>query len=169
MFIFYRLQHKDVFALIKKYDLYNDIHRMIIPLFQLDKVKTISMLKEKNKISTDIVVQQLEPRQDFLFAVNFWRRLIYPIELIYRSLTMPLIFTVFRCIRCRTIQPLPFEIDQPLCKIRFQKIVSLPQTLQPLSHARSVRHLQARIFLRRNGLFAGTNGQHIGSAVHYHP
>lgn len=65
-----RLQHKDVFALIRKYDLYNDIHRMIIPLFQLDKAKTIAMLKEKNKISTDIVVQQLEPRQDFLFAVG---------------------------------------------------------------------------------------------------
>lgn len=45
---------------------------MIIPLFQLDKVKTIAMLKEKNKISSDIVVQQLEPRQDFLFAVRFY-------------------------------------------------------------------------------------------------
>ncbi|XP_037029036.1 vacuolar protein sorting-associated protein 41 homolog [Bradysia coprophila] len=66
--MYLKLQHKDVFVLIKKYDLYNDIHRMIIPLFQLDKVKTIAMLKEKNKISSDIVVQQLEPRQDFLFA-----------------------------------------------------------------------------------------------------
>lgn len=43
---------------------------MIIPLFQLDEAKTIAMLKEKNKISLDIVVQQLEPRQDFLFAVT---------------------------------------------------------------------------------------------------
>lgn len=45
---------------------------MIIPLFQLDKAKTISMLKEKNKISSDIVVQQLEPKQEFLFAVRLF-------------------------------------------------------------------------------------------------
>lgn len=81
----FRLQHKDVFGLIKKYDLYNDIHRMIIPLFQLDKVKTISMLKEKNKISTDIVVQQLEPRQDFLFAVTTKKNIF----LMKRSLKRP--------------------------------------------------------------------------------
>lgn len=81
MNIFPRLQHKDVFDLIKKYDLYNDIHRMIIPLFQLDKMKTISMLKEKDKISSDIVVQQLEPRQDYLFAVRLFSKQISWIKL----------------------------------------------------------------------------------------
>lgn len=93
---FSRLQHKDVFGLIKKYDLYNDIHRMIIPLFQLDKVKTISMLKEKNKISTDIVVQQLEPRQDFLFAVRYYFQSQSQATIEIQNAFL----TVFGCIRC---------------------------------------------------------------------
>lgn len=42
---------------------------MIIPLLQLDSDKAIAMLIEKNKINSDIVVQQLEQRQDFLYLV----------------------------------------------------------------------------------------------------
>lgn len=67
---FSRLQHKDVFDLIKKHDLYNVIHRVIVPLIQLDSERAISMLLEKNKIPADVVVQQLEPYEDYLYLVR---------------------------------------------------------------------------------------------------
>uniref|UniRef100_A0A1L8DVT6 Vacuolar protein sorting-associated protein 41 homolog n=1 Tax=Nyssomyia neivai TaxID=330878 RepID=A0A1L8DVT6_9DIPT len=65
--MYLKLQHKDVFGLIKKHDLYPVIHRMIVPLMQLDGDKAISMLLEKNKIAADVVVAQLETREDFLY------------------------------------------------------------------------------------------------------
>uniref|UniRef100_A0A1B0CTY4 Putative vacuolar assembly/sorting protein vps41 n=1 Tax=Lutzomyia longipalpis TaxID=7200 RepID=A0A1B0CTY4_LUTLO len=66
--MYLKLQHKDVFALIKKHDLYAVIHRMIVPLMQLDTEKAIAMLLEKNKIASDVVVAQLEAREDFLYV-----------------------------------------------------------------------------------------------------
>lgn len=65
-----RLKHKDVFDLIKKHDLYNVIHRVIVPLIELDSDRAIAMLLEKQKIPPDIVVQQLDQRQDFLYLVS---------------------------------------------------------------------------------------------------
>lgn len=64
------MQHKDVFDLIKKHNLYNVIHHMIIPLLKLDSTKAIAMLTEKDKINSDIVVQQLEQQQYFLYLVS---------------------------------------------------------------------------------------------------
>ncbi|XP_055681248.1 vacuolar protein sorting-associated protein 41 homolog [Lutzomyia longipalpis] len=66
--MYLKLQHKDVFALIKKHDLYAVIHRMIVPLMQLDTEKAIAMLLEKNKIASDVVVAQLEAREDYLYV-----------------------------------------------------------------------------------------------------
>lgn len=43
---------------------------MIVPLIELDSKKAFEMLLEKNKIPPEIVVQQLEQRQDFLYLVN---------------------------------------------------------------------------------------------------
>lgn len=63
------MQSKDVFDLIKKHNLYGVIHRMIDGLIALDRKKAIDMLVEKNKISPDIVVQQLEHHQEYLFWV----------------------------------------------------------------------------------------------------
>ncbi|CAD7086533.1 unnamed protein product [Hermetia illucens] len=65
--MYLKLQNKDVFDLIKKHNLYNVIHQMIIPLIQLDEDRAIQMLLEKNKIPPEIVVQQLEQRQDYMY------------------------------------------------------------------------------------------------------
>lgn len=74
MLLFYsnRLQHKDVFELIKKHDLYAVIHGVIVQLIELDSDKAIAMLLEKNSISPDVVVQQLEQRQEFLYLVSYF-------------------------------------------------------------------------------------------------
>lgn len=70
LLLFFRLQHKDVFDLIKKHDLYNVIHRVIVPLFQLDSERAISMLLEKNKIPPNVAVQQLDQHEEYLFLVR---------------------------------------------------------------------------------------------------
>lgn len=66
----FRLQHKDVFDLIKTHNLYDSIHGVIVQLIELDNEKAIAMLLEKNKIAPDAVVQQLEQRQEFLYLVG---------------------------------------------------------------------------------------------------
>lgn len=65
--MYLKLQHKDVFQLIKKHNLYAAIQKMIVELIKLDSDKAISMLLEKNKISSDIVVAELEDNEKFLF------------------------------------------------------------------------------------------------------
>lgn len=65
--VYLKLQHKDVFQLIKKHNLYNIIQSMIVELINLDSEKAISLLLERNKISSDIVVQQLKDHERFLF------------------------------------------------------------------------------------------------------
>lgn len=47
---------------------------MIIPLLKLDSKKAIAMLTAKNKINSDIVVQQLEQQQYFLYLVYKLKR-----------------------------------------------------------------------------------------------
>lgn len=44
---------------------------MIVALIQLDPDKAIVMLLEKNKIPPDVVVQQLEQRQEYLYLVCY--------------------------------------------------------------------------------------------------
>lgn len=69
-----RLQHKDVFDLIKKHNLYDVIKRTIVPLIQLDSDRAINMLLEKNKISPDVVVAQLtqkEGNEEYLYLVSW--------------------------------------------------------------------------------------------------
>lgn len=68
--MYLKLQHKDVFTLIKKHDLYNAIHNMIVDLIKLDSEKAISMLLEKKKIAPEIVVEQLEKHQEYLYMVS---------------------------------------------------------------------------------------------------
>lgn len=65
--MYLKLQHKDVFQLIKKHNLYATIRTMIVELIKLDNEKAISMLLEKNKISPDTVVAELEDHEKFLF------------------------------------------------------------------------------------------------------
>lgn len=65
--MYLKLQHKDVFQLIKKHNLYGTIRPMIVELIKLDNDKAISMLLERNQISPDIVVAELENYENFLF------------------------------------------------------------------------------------------------------
>lgn len=65
--MYLRLQNKDVFQLIRRKNLYGVIHKLIIPLIELDKDQAISMLIQKQKIIPEIVVQQLEQKQEYLY------------------------------------------------------------------------------------------------------
>lgn len=65
--MYLKLQHPDVFQLIKKHNLYATIRTMIIELIKLDNEKAISMLLERNKIQPEIVVAELENHETFLF------------------------------------------------------------------------------------------------------
>uniref|UniRef100_A0A0A1WFZ4 Vacuolar protein sorting-associated protein 41 homolog n=1 Tax=Zeugodacus cucurbitae TaxID=28588 RepID=A0A0A1WFZ4_ZEUCU len=65
--MYLKLQNADVFEMIRRYDLYDSIHKMIIPLIQLNRERAFKVLFEKNKISPEIVVQQLEQNQEYLY------------------------------------------------------------------------------------------------------
>lgn len=65
--MYLKLQHEDVFKLIKKHNLYNAIRTMIVELIKLDNDKAISMLLERNKIPPEDVVAELENHETFLF------------------------------------------------------------------------------------------------------
>lgn len=65
--MYLKLQHKDVFELIKKHNLYSDIRTMITKLIKLDKDKAIAMLVAKNSISPDIVVKELKNNSEYLY------------------------------------------------------------------------------------------------------
>lgn len=56
--------------MIRRRDLYGVIHKLIIPLIELDEKKAISMLIQKQKIPPEIVVQQLEQKQEYLYNVD---------------------------------------------------------------------------------------------------
>lgn len=61
------LQHKDVFTLIQKYNMYSVIHDKILELMTLDCDKAISILLDKTKVPVEIVEKQLEKHDEFLY------------------------------------------------------------------------------------------------------
>ncbi|XP_039228148.1 vacuolar protein sorting-associated protein 41 homolog isoform X2 [Drosophila yakuba] len=65
--MYLKLQNKDVFQLIRRYELYDVISKLIIPLIQLDRKCSFEILLDKNKIKTEIVVNQLEHNQEYLY------------------------------------------------------------------------------------------------------
>lgn len=65
-----RIQHKDVFELIKKHNLYDEIYQKIVPLIQLDSEQAISMLLERNKIPSEVVIEQLQNHEEYLYMVG---------------------------------------------------------------------------------------------------
>lgn len=62
-----KLQHKDVFTLITKHNLYNIIHDKILDLMTLDCDKAISVLLDKTKVPIEVVEMQLKNHDLFLF------------------------------------------------------------------------------------------------------
>ncbi|XP_037957571.1 vacuolar protein sorting-associated protein 41 homolog [Teleopsis dalmanni] len=65
--MYLKLMNKDVFILISKYDLYSTIHKRIIPLIELDEECAFKLLVDKEKIPPEVVVEQLEQNQEYLF------------------------------------------------------------------------------------------------------
>ncbi|KMY91482.1 vacuolar protein sorting-associated protein 41 homolog isoform X6 [Drosophila simulans] len=65
--MYLKLQNKDVFQLIRRYELYDVISKLIIPLIQLDRDCAFEILLDKKKIKTEIVVHQLEHKQEYLY------------------------------------------------------------------------------------------------------
>lgn len=62
--------------MIKKHSLYDVISRSIVPLIQLDSEQAIAMLLERNKIQSDVVVEQLKNHEEYLYLVSFIHRFV---------------------------------------------------------------------------------------------
>ncbi|XP_026843794.1 vacuolar protein sorting-associated protein 41 homolog isoform X1 [Drosophila persimilis] len=65
--MYLKLQNKDVFELIRRYELYDVISKLIIPLIHLDRDRAFKILLDKKKIKPEVVVQQLEQNQEYLY------------------------------------------------------------------------------------------------------
>ncbi|XP_043069865.1 vacuolar protein sorting-associated protein 41 homolog isoform X5 [Drosophila bipectinata] len=63
----HRLKNKDVFELIRCYELYNVLSKFIVPLIELDREQAFKILLDKNKIQPEVVVHQLEGKQEYLY------------------------------------------------------------------------------------------------------
>lgn len=64
------MQNKDVFELIRRFELYDVISKLIIPLIQLDRERAFKILLDKSKVKPEVVVHQLEQNQEYLYWVN---------------------------------------------------------------------------------------------------
>ncbi|XP_045448493.1 vacuolar protein sorting-associated protein 41 homolog [Melitaea cinxia] len=63
-----KLQHKDVFTLITKHNMYSVIYDKILDLMTLDCDKAISiLLQDKTKVPYEVVEKQLENNDEYLF------------------------------------------------------------------------------------------------------
>ncbi|KAH8262946.1 hypothetical protein KR044_002288, partial [Drosophila immigrans] len=65
--MYLKLQNKDVFELIRRFELYDVISKLIIPLIQLDRERAFKILLDKSKIKPEVVVHQLEQNQEYLY------------------------------------------------------------------------------------------------------
>ncbi|XP_060533869.1 vacuolar protein sorting-associated protein 41 homolog [Cylas formicarius] len=65
--LYLKLKHKDVFTLIQSHNLYSVIQDMLADLMDLDYKKTVSLLLEKNTISSDKIVEKLKGNKLHLY------------------------------------------------------------------------------------------------------
>lgn len=65
--MYLKLKHKDVFQLIHKHDLYDNVHREIENLMDLDAQQAIAMFLDKGRIPPDLIVERLEGNLDYLY------------------------------------------------------------------------------------------------------
>lgn len=56
--------------MIRRYELYNVISKLIIPLISLDRERAFNILLDRNKIKPEVVVHQLEKNQEYLYLVS---------------------------------------------------------------------------------------------------
>lgn len=72
------LQHKDVFTLITKHNMYNVIHDKILELMTLDSDKATAVLLDKTKVPVEVVEKQLANHDLLLFKYLDAYSKIYP-------------------------------------------------------------------------------------------
>ncbi|KAF7274362.1 vacuolar protein sorting-associated protein light isoform X2 [Rhynchophorus ferrugineus] len=65
--MYLKLKHKDVFKLIQEHKLYSVIQDMLIELMDLDYIKTITLLLEKNTIPPEKIVDKLKHNKLYLY------------------------------------------------------------------------------------------------------
>ncbi|XP_045469262.1 vacuolar protein sorting-associated protein 41 homolog [Harmonia axyridis] len=65
--MYLKLKHKDVFALIQKYNLYDVIQDMLVDLMDLDYKKTVALLMEKNRLPPETIVESLSKHEFHLY------------------------------------------------------------------------------------------------------
>lgn len=65
--MYLKLQHKDVFQMIKKHNLYSRIRTSIVELIKLDANEAVSLLMDKEKISPAVVVDELRKNEKYLY------------------------------------------------------------------------------------------------------
>ncbi|XP_017884665.1 vacuolar protein sorting-associated protein 41 homolog isoform X2 [Ceratina calcarata] len=65
--MYLKLRHKDVFQLIQKYQLYHTVYDMIEGLMDLDAERAIQFFLEKDRVPSDVVVQELQRNQRYLY------------------------------------------------------------------------------------------------------
>lgn len=65
--MYMKLQHRDVFDLIKKHNLYGRIKTSMLELMKLDTNEAISLLLDKDKIQPANVVEELRKNEKYLF------------------------------------------------------------------------------------------------------
>ncbi|VVC29341.1 Armadillo-type fold,Protein kinase, ATP binding site,WD40-repeat-containing domain,Protein kinase [Cinara cedri] len=63
-----KLNHKGIFQLIRKHNLYPLIHNMIENLMQLDSEQTIKILLDKDTIPIDVAVEKLQNNKLYLYT-----------------------------------------------------------------------------------------------------
>lgn len=61
-----KLQHRDVFKMIRQYNLYGIMDKFLVSLMQLDSKETIAILFQKREISVEVVVQYLQRHSELL-------------------------------------------------------------------------------------------------------
>lgn len=65
--MYLKLRHKDVFQLIQKHQLYSSVYDMIEGLMDLDAERAIQFFLEKDRVPSDIVVQNLRNNHRYLY------------------------------------------------------------------------------------------------------
>ncbi|XP_014208747.1 vacuolar protein sorting-associated protein 41 homolog [Copidosoma floridanum] len=64
--MYLKLQHKDVFSLIQKHQLYHSVYDMIEELMDLDAERAVQFFLEKERVPSDVVVCKLKNNQRYL-------------------------------------------------------------------------------------------------------
>ncbi|XP_071450795.1 vacuolar protein sorting-associated protein 41 homolog isoform X2 [Hetaerina americana] len=65
--MYLKMEHRDVFQLIRKYKLYSSIPDMVIGIMNLDKSEAISLLLDTENVPPSAIVERLSSHPDYLY------------------------------------------------------------------------------------------------------